>query len=388
MFLSFYSIFTAILCVTVFIKIISLLRKRMLYLQHFSLDTLLFLLLLCVLRLLFPLELPYTVILNSKKIMPAFQNFFQKPLFLSDHVHIAPAHLLTTAWITGAAVLLIRRIWEYQTLKHVLFMFPVSNNKHLYHLLTKAGLQRPKKNVKIIVHKSITTPASIGCIHPIILMPDIYFEDDELLGIFIHEAAHIQLNHHLVKLSIELICICFWWNPFFKDLFSETAYALEMHADQTVCKKLNQEQQRKYLHVIIKIFMHGDQKDFSSVFTCSFLEHADSIALKQRFQMILEDHYHSKNNSLSGIAVLAFCIFMLSYSFIPQPYSEPRTTDYGYIDTSTNQNFYYIKAENGFDLYEYPNRFLDHIDAKKDCLPWLQIYKNMEDMKRKWKKNY
>ncbi|MDE7310695.1 MAG: M56 family metallopeptidase [Eubacterium sp.] len=386
MHISVFSLFTSVLWVTVFTKIISVLRKRMPYMQHFSIHALLFLLLLCALRLLFPLELPYSRPLESTKIMPAFQLFLRKPLFTCEPVHMTPALLLTTVWFTGAAVLFIRQILEYRRLKHVLYLLPASDDERLYYLLANAGLQKPLNHVKIIKHSSITSPASAGLIHPVILLPDICFDDEELLGIFIHEAAHLQLKHHLVKLVMELICICFWWNPILRDLFSETAYALEMHSDQTVCTKLNQKQQQKYLHAILKVFMNANQKESPSAFTCGLLEHPDSIDLQQRFRMILENRYQSKSKLLPGIAAFALCTFLLSYTFVLQPYSEPTPADYGHVDTSTDQNFFYIETDDGYDLYEYPERFLDHIDNKKNCLPWLQIYSDMEEMKQKWKR--
>lgn len=383
MYLSVYSLFTALLWVTIFTKVVSLLRKRMPYLQHFSLHVFLLLLLLCILRILFPLELPYTVILNSEKILPAIQSFSRKTLFSYGSLHLTPALFLIAVWFTGAAIFLIKRIREYCRLKRALDLLPASDNGHLYHLLAETGLQDPQKKIKIIVHKSFAVPTAAGYLHPVILLPDICLDDEELLGILIHEAAHIRSKHHLVKLVMELICICFWWDPFLKNLSIEAAHAMEMHSDQAVCAKLNEEQQKKYLHAITKIFINRNQTMSSSAFTCGLFEHSDNMDLQQRFRMILEKKYQSKTKKLPVIAVLALCTFLLSYAVIPQPYSEPTDADYGPIDKSPDQNFFYIETNDGYDLYEYPNRFLDHIYSQEDCLPWLKIYKDMDDVEKK-----
>ena len=38
--------------------------------------------------------------------------------------------------------------------------------------------------------------AIVGCIHPVVLLPKIAFEDDELLGIFVHEISHYTYKHY------------------------------------------------------------------------------------------------------------------------------------------------------------------------------------------------
>lgn len=293
------------------------------------------------------------------------------------------AHLLAAVWIAGVSVFFAIRIIEYHGLKHALNMFPVSDNERLYQLLAKTGLQEAKKNVRIIVHKSFTAPASAGYIHPVILLPDICLDDEELLGILIHESAHLQFKHLFIKLAMELICICFWWYPFLRRLASELAHALEMHSDQAVCAKLNQEQQKKYLNAIMKVFLKTGKTETPSAFTCCLFENRSSMDLQQRFRMILGGYYKKKEKKLPMIIAFALCIFLSSYIFIPQPYCEPTLEDYGPMEIPPENQFFYIKTDDGYDLYEYPERFLDHIQENGDCLPYLKIYKNIEDVKRK-----
>lgn len=97
----------------------------------------------------------------------------------------------------------------------------------------------PQKVRKIVVHNAIQSPVIVGGIRPIIILSNIPFDDEELLGIFIHEIAHYKHKHYFIKLVTGFVYICFWWNPLFRDLSSEMEHVLEMHSDKTVCKTLS-----------------------------------------------------------------------------------------------------------------------------------------------------
>ncbi len=380
---SVFSLFISLFWVAIFSYLVSGLRKKLPYLPKFSLQTLMLILYFCLLRVLLPFELPFTIILNSRVFLPTVQHFFQKILFQWKFLNITLTHLLIVIWISGVVILLMKQIVEYCYFSRLLTLLPASNDEHLYHLLGLTGIRSRLKNVKIIVHKGIITPVSAGCIKPVILIPPIEFDDDELMGILIHEAAHLQLKHILIKCIVKFVCIFFWWNPLLKKLFSEITHALEMYSDRAVCIRLNERQQERYLRAVTKIFTNDDHIDFSSDFTCGLLERRDKGELQQRFRMILEDHYRINSQINIGVIFLALGIFLLSYAVIPQPYSEPSFADYGDIDTTANTDFYYIESENGYDLYEYPNRFLAHHESIEDCMPWLQIYNSMEETEKR-----
>lgn len=379
-----FSLALTVVWVSFFVILISRFRKQMSVLQYFSIYPLLIVLLFCILRMLLPLELPYTVVIESENILPQIQSFLVTPLFDSGCINISPAFLLGIIWFAGAVIIAARRISTYHRFRHLLDFLPAAEDKRLYQFLATADKESQSKIRKIIVHSAVESPAIVGCIHPVIILPDIDFEDEELLGIFIHEIAHYKHKHHFIKLVTEIICICFWWNPLLKKLSPETAHALEMHADKTACAKLTQPQQRKYLSAIIKVIGNINQANISNAFSCSFVEETEEAKLKQRFIMILGNHYKNKRKYNLIVLACVLTIFLLSYSFVLQPYSESTSADFGNTESPTSDsNYYFIKTKKGYDFYEYPERFIVHMNEIPATLKGMKIYKNIEEKKRK-----
>lgn len=380
-----FTIFTltmTVLWASIFIKLISSLRRQMTVLPYFSIYSLFLLLLLCMLRIILPVEFPFTAVITSKSVLPLIQKILYTPFFHYGYINLNLAFLIAITWIMGAIIIILKQISNYYHFKHLLNFLPASEDKHLYHIFAKTNACGRLKNAKIIVHDCVPSPTIIGFLHPVIILPNISFQDDELLGIFIHECTHYQYKHHLIKLITEFICICFWWNPLFKELSSETTHALEMHSDKVVCSKLTFEQQKKYLYGITKVVKNINPLKSVPAFSCSLIREKNGEKLQQRFKMILESGYQSKRKFNPTLISFVLSIFLLSYAFVFQPFSEPALTDLGEMD-KTNANFYFIEVSEGYDLYDGENQFITHMIDIDDSLKGLKIYKNAEEIEEK-----
>lgn len=132
-----FSFAMAVVWTGIFAKLISVLRKRMSILQYFSVYPLLILLLFCILRIILPLELPYTIVIKSENIVPMVQDFFRTPFIRLGNIHISLMLLISIIWILGAIVILLRRLWNYYHFKRFLNFLPASEDKRLYHFLKR-----------------------------------------------------------------------------------------------------------------------------------------------------------------------------------------------------------------------------------------------------------
>lgn len=369
--------------VSIFVKIISFLRKRMADMKYFSIYPLLLLLMLCILRVIFPLELPFTTIIRSKKLLPPVQIFLCTPFCNIFGFDIAVFHMILGIWGLGTGIILIKHAKAYLLFRHAVNIFPDTTNIHLYEILDKtyAG---DLNGIKIKIHKSFQSPAIIGFIHPVIIMPDIELNDDQLFGIFLHEVSHYKLKHNMIKLISEIIQACFWWNPMFRTLSAEVAHALELHSDKMVYSRLDQRQLGEYLQGIIKVLRNVNGEENLAFCGCSFVEETDSDKLKQRFKMILINDYQSNNKTSFLMIPLILVVFLLSYSFVVQPYIESIPDDYGNtLEILDSNSYYFIESNNGYDLYDYSNKFVTTIENPQDeCFKELKIYENMEDAKK------
>ncbi len=376
MYLTVYSIAVAVFWATVFTKLAASFRKRIKDLRYFSLYPFMLVLFFSTLRILFPLELPYTYIVESWKILPWIQGFSRIQLVSFGFVTITPGVLFLTVWILGAAVVFCRHMQNYIRFHRLLHSLPAASDSRLQRMLAEADPQGKLAKAKVIVHEAVASPALSGFLRPVIILPDMYFDDEELLGIFLHESAHFKSRHIFAKLAAELACICFWWNPLLKELPEEISHALELHSDKAVCKKLDKKQQLKYLSVILKVLRNASRPDSLKAASLSLADRPDKRNMEQRFQMILEDHYQKKHKPYCFATLLALLVFLLSYAVIPQPASLPPSDTFGTMDAlSSDSNFYCVEKSDGYDLYEYPNHFIVHMDHLEEQFKNLKIYK-------------
>jgi|GEM_PF-1243483 len=378
-----FTIFTlavAIFWVSIFAKVISSLRRQMLFLKYFSIYPLLLVLLFCILRLLLPVEWPFTIIINSQKVLPFIQTFLRTSFLQIGFLQVSLALVISVLWGSGTVSIILKRVRDYYRFRRLLDFLPETENKRLYEILSMVNGHRLLANVKIIVHDSIESPAIFGFIKPVILLPNINFSDDELLAIFIHESTHYQFGHGIIKCVSEFICACFWWNPFFKKLSLEIAHALEMHSDKAVCKKINADQIKSYLFCITRVANNINcHKPFSSM-TCSLVEEKNDEKLKHRFKMILGGYYQNRKKCGFIIIPVIIIMFMLSYSVVLQPYSMPDQNTIGPCDDISSE-WYLVETEDGYDLYDSTNKFIAQVTYIDESLNDLKIYKKLEDVK-------
>ena len=383
---SIYAVCIALLWVGIFITCISVLRKNSFFIKHCSIYTLFVLLITCITRILLPIEMPYTKALNFDKILPEIAGFFCMPLIQFRYLTITPGLIIIFIWILPATFIIYRHIKEYLHFKHALDIMPATEDQHLYNIFEKADIHNNIPGIKIIVHTYVNSPSIIGISHPVIILPDINFNDSELLSIFMHEISHYRYKHQFIKLIMELICTIFWWNPLFKKLSSELSHAMELQSDRAVCLSLNHKQKKEYLQAIAKVAGNTKNKSTAPSCLCSILEKDDGKNLLQRFRMIAENKYQNRKKLDIIIIPLIIALFFLSYSYVPQPFSEPspENMESGEADTSIAgkdiDEFFIIKTDNGYDLYSYPGKF--HGGITPGNLPYLdgiKIYENKKE---------
>ena len=383
---SIYAVYIALLWVGIFTIGISVLRKNSFFIKHCSIQTLFVLFITCITRILLPIEMPYTKALNFDKILPEIAGFFCMPLIQFRYLTITPGLIIIFIWILPATFIIYRHIKEYLHFKHALDIMPATEDQHLYNIFEKADIHNNISDIKIIVHAYVNSPAIIGIFHPVIILPDISFNDNELLSIFMHEISHYKYKHQFIKLIMEFICAIFWWNPLFKKLSSELSHAMELQSDKAVCLNLNHKQKKEYLQAIAKVAGNTKNKNLTPPCLCSILEKDDGKNLLQRFRMITENNYHTRKKLDIIIIPLIISLFLLSYLFIFQPFSEPTLNDIenGEIDLSTdttdNEECFIIKSDNEYNLYNSSGELLGGvIPGNLHYLDGIKIYENKEE---------
>ncbi|WP_077609228.1 M56 family metallopeptidase [Clostridium sp. Marseille-P2415] len=382
MYFTIFSITTSIVWVSIFVKSISILRKQMSFLRYFSIYPLILVLYICLIRLFFSIEFPFTKVIVSKKWLPLFQHALMTPIIPLDiNYNLTLYEILFILWITVFIYRLYKITIENYRLYRLFQFLPESKDKRLQRILKQVqDYTCTHKKTKIIVNEEVSSPAIIGFFKPTIILPSIDFSDDELLGVLTHEWMHYCYRHVLIKYIGEIIHTFFWWNPIFKELNNEIAHVLEMHSDKKVSTFLNKQQQYSYLNAIIKVVNNIKENRKLSTLTCNLIENSDAEKLKQRFKMLLEGNYSPQKINKNIIIIPFICmLFAFSYMFVLQPYNEPDSFGYGDM-IIIPQDAYLIKAGTGYKLYDSNGEFIADISIIDESLKGLKIINNKEDI--------
>lgn len=273
-------------------------------------------------------------------------------------------------------------LMEYIHLKRMLNLIPDTQDSRLYKIFNQINdNKRSSNDLKIKVHNYVKSPAIVGFFKPIIILPEIQFSDDELLGIFAHEWTHYCYGHIFIKFFTEIIISFFWWNFTFRSLHNEISHVLEMHSDKIICTKLSYDEQRAYLNAIQKVIRHISKSNSSSI-TCYLVEENNSEKLIQRFTMILGKKYVKKNKKSLLLLPFICGMFILSYTIVLQPYAEPTTKNYGAMDSIISSDYLVETKSGDYILYNAKGKFIANINHIDDSLKNLKVYREEEIHKK------
>ncbi|WP_280737057.1 MULTISPECIES: M56 family metallopeptidase [unclassified Enterococcus] len=378
MIISFFSIVFAIFLLTVVSFIMPIVRKKTLDSHQFSLTPLLLILFLSIIRVFFPIEFPFSKVINIWHIYPSIISFFYFPLFTIKSFEITILTAVLSIWIIVAISKIVVKFIKYRNFNHSLRLLSTCNDKKIHAMFSLITNNTQKKYV-IIQNELITSPAITGFFSPTILLPNIDFTDDELQGILIHEWNHFKYRHTLIKLLFQVIQDIFWWNPALKILNTEVNHMLEMSADKQVCKVLSHKKRSYYLSAIVKV-LEKNKFNPPNYMVASLVEESSSERMHQRFQMIIENRYGKRYFKDFFLLIFIFIMFTMSYYALPQAAALPTADDLGAMDYIPS-DAYIIKEKEIYKIYGPNHQLISESPIIVDGMSNLKIYNSEEDVK-------
>lgn len=351
--ISIYSLLTAFLCCNVFI-LISLIFSRPRLLSNNGVTVLTFLMAAIFLRLLFFVEIPFTIVIHSYKLLPAVVSFLRLELFSVFDFPVTTGRLLLITWFCGSAVLLLRLI--YDLIKH---------NMKTQHLTTAPNLKaekimadivsrtKPGQVYRLIESKSVAVPMVSGFFRPTIFIPDLSLSDEDLKNVLMHEWNHFLQRDIWKKLCVYVIWALLWWNPLIYLLIQEFNQLLEVSCDINQTSNLNDEERVAYLSSTLNVLKKLElSKVHTPINTIGFGGSNKGKRIKQRFQTVL-GYRNKKNGPKNFIIVSLMLIFLvMSYGFVIQPVITPPEEDIVESLVITPENAFIVSDEDGtYTLY-------------------------------------
>ena len=161
---------------------------------------------------------------------------------LTYFVRVAP--LLLTLWAIGAFIFIAINAAKYIQYRRIML--------HNAKSLTGIGCKIP-----IVTSAAAHTPMLIGVIKPIIILPNMYFADEELEMILAHEMVHYRRKDLFVKLLMLIANAAHWFNPAVYALNRQLNTACELSCDEKVVSEMDEKNRRFYGETILQVLKHS-----------------------------------------------------------------------------------------------------------------------------------
>ena len=335
------------------------LRKVRRFRTSFGLSALVLLYLFSIMRILFPLELPYVIELGIDEVYPEIYRFLTTDYSYGEFLNFSYLDALVCIWVVGIITLTARYIVNYHKAMRSITKYASPCGQHEYTSLdaVKRYIGRSMK-VSLCTVPNISVPFGIGIFRKTILLPQNKFTDSELYYILLHEYTHF-LNHDIpVKMMVSVFYCIFWWNPVAYLLKADLEQTLEMKCDVSVARYLDTQGKTAYLRTIVGVIKQSSTKRPTPYTSTALFQTGRMLDIKERFDVVMNyGAGHDRKLSQMALFVIGACVFVLSYSVIPQPVFD--------IPTSIEPNAISFDSSNSFVLHDKEGNYWLCIDEEE-----------------------
>lgn len=331
------------------------------------------------LRCFVPIDIPvFTRVIQHEGWLAKLGTGLRTPIIYG---HITPLAIILGVWIIGTLIASFTTIWSYRTHMDKVRSYLPSENPAILSAAEAAArkLQLPVPTVCPISKGK--SPSIQGLRHPVILIPENVYSEEDYRYVFYHELMHWKEHDMWIKLLVCAPNCIFWWNPCSYLLRINLNRTLELRCDQSVSRLLQYPEKLEYIEVLKKTFnsLPTKRKRFRlGSFTISefaacpkkFCRNPKKHITVKRADLIMNTSYQKKYNRVIPVVTLIIMIivFVFSYSFIIQPhYDAPNdeiVTNHLDFEFSQNNSYLVKNSDNSYSLY-IDNQYFGNIDTEK-----------------------
>lgn len=378
MIISSSSLTTIIILCNLIILVLWLFLKSHKRITQIHIGTLLFVIMLMILRLLIPVEFRFAQTIAVKQVFPTLYSFMHQPILHFIGMEITFLHIFLVIWGIGSFLLLFKMVIHYWIFNKLLCQKPYIPNPKLFSIIKHLESDRLKStNFKTIETDLISVPIVFGLFHPIILIPEIELSDSELSYILRHEITHYYNHDIFIKLLSELITIIYWWNPMSYLLKQDIDKILEIRVDSSLTEILNEKEKIEYLECLLKIAKNDTDNQLYH-FLPTF--GANNVSeLSQRFLIILNSNICQQSKIVTSLLLtFIITIILLSSSIILEPYSINPNDMYESVELSAETSYLIKNLKGGYDVY-LNNNYFATVTEIKNSYSNLSVYNNLQE---------
>lgn len=285
---SVFSFWMAMLCSTVLILLVHLLRKKPGFIRSFGVSTLLFLYFLCFFRMVVPLELPFVQVIGLEKGYAALFELARAGEVALQGFQLNLLEFLFILWVGVAVCRFLYFVGRYLWEKRKLERFQHNRSPLAEQVFARVQEESSKHlQVRVFVCPDIPGPMGIGIRKKDILLPHRDYTEEELYYVLQHEYTHFVHRDLTVRfLTCVFVCV-FWWNPAVYLLNRDVEQMLEIKCDLAVTDGRSKSEKIAYLTAILSALRDGgEEKNPAFSAGTHLLPRRMDNALLERFHMI------------------------------------------------------------------------------------------------------
>lgn len=162
-----------------------------------------------MIRMLLPWNFHFAANVESHKILPFLFDLLRVKILSVEFLTI-----LVIIFCFGSCLRLALYFYKLVRYRHLLHQLDPLDDIRILRIFSDI-LEECHCTKQILIYQvpGLSSPAISGLIHPVILLPDREYSDQDLRFIFMHELNH-YLHHDLWKIFFwELVVCIYWWNP-------------------------------------------------------------------------------------------------------------------------------------------------------------------------------
>lgn len=336
-------------------------------------------------RMFFPIEWGYTYSIYFEKVFTTIREFLKYRIIVGEK---GPEiwKLLLMIWFLGSLFLGIYKIRCYKRSSRMLHILPEISRERLKGIWTEEFVKKyPEvERLKFVEFDHTVSPFLAGVKHPVVVLPEREFTDQELIYIVGHEVMHYRNHDIFWKILTEVLCTIYWWNPVFAFMEKRLFQMIEIKNDRELTKEMNTKEKSGYLDCLMSIVR--DACGITPVGTVGFSKN-DRKMLMQRVEFIVSPGKQKKMSQIATGIVVAVLLFLSTAVVFEPTYPIPDTPGDGL--ELTEDTGYLVENGDVYDIYLLGI----HVDTTKkgeDMHPYrgLNRYKTLEEAKEKEKDKY
>ncbi|MBM6947502.1 M56 family metallopeptidase [Mordavella massiliensis] len=316
------------------------------------------------LRMVLPVNFPFTYSIYIRD--------FVRPVMdvLSASIADTPFMVfdcLYGIWAVGAVMQLCRFLKAKKVYTDRIREFIITKESSCAYLYDLAQ-NHSAKQVKIAVVPFPVSPGITGICNPVLILPEVDgFSKKELTYIFDHELYHYKKHDLALLLLIDIVCCIHWWNPLVYMMKKWFCLAMEITNDQAIMQGRDSADRLEYASLIIKISKKLQDAQNTPVYNLDFVGSRPSqLGLRIRYLYKDADNktYLSAIRSLKFLFLTMLLVFSLFFVIESEATVTPADAEGSVV--ITEENSYFIKSENGYDLYVEGKYFTSFIEIPEE----------------------